>query len=380
MNRLILIGNGFDLAHGLNTSYNDFIKWYMNRFYVKALKEPYKDVLLEIVRNSKYNNNHLTESNVNYWVQRSYETGFNNILLLGDPYPDYYDHRVKIYPFTANLKSELLNQLLFKCLAGRWVDIESIFYEQLKIILNGKSNDETKEILLKVLNDSLRCIVTQLEQYLVSLPEPSKNERYVEIFTSMIKIYDLHLNKMEKQLLALKKDQYPKHTYILNFNYTNTIEKYVTAEALKPPNKFAINYIHGKLKDELTPMIFGFGDELDEAYIKMEREQAKGYFEHIKSFWYFRNSRYKDLVRFTDNDLYQVCIIGHSCGLSDRTMLNMIFEHKNCKSIKIYYHGDDNASNYTDLTYDISRHFKDKAEMRNKIVSLDCSESMPQVI
>ena len=28
MNRLILIGNGFDIAHGLKTSYADFIDWY----------------------------------------------------------------------------------------------------------------------------------------------------------------------------------------------------------------------------------------------------------------------------------------------------------------------------------------------------------------
>ena len=28
MNRIILIGNGFDLAHGLKTSYADFINWY----------------------------------------------------------------------------------------------------------------------------------------------------------------------------------------------------------------------------------------------------------------------------------------------------------------------------------------------------------------
>lgn len=26
-NRLIILGNGFDLAHGLKTSYNDFIDW-----------------------------------------------------------------------------------------------------------------------------------------------------------------------------------------------------------------------------------------------------------------------------------------------------------------------------------------------------------------
>ena len=30
MNRLVLIGNGFDLAHGLKTSYKDFIDWYLN--------------------------------------------------------------------------------------------------------------------------------------------------------------------------------------------------------------------------------------------------------------------------------------------------------------------------------------------------------------
>lgn len=31
MNRIILIGNGFDLAHGLATSYTDFINYYRER-------------------------------------------------------------------------------------------------------------------------------------------------------------------------------------------------------------------------------------------------------------------------------------------------------------------------------------------------------------
>ena len=31
MNRIVLIGNGFDLAHGLNTRYEDFINWYWER-------------------------------------------------------------------------------------------------------------------------------------------------------------------------------------------------------------------------------------------------------------------------------------------------------------------------------------------------------------
>src|SRR5690606_10775217 len=39
MNRLILIGNGFDLAHGLKTSYKDFIFWYLADCFCKV--DPY---------------------------------------------------------------------------------------------------------------------------------------------------------------------------------------------------------------------------------------------------------------------------------------------------------------------------------------------------
>ena len=37
MNRIVLIGNGFDLAHGLKTSYKNFIDWYWNDWGDKLL-------------------------------------------------------------------------------------------------------------------------------------------------------------------------------------------------------------------------------------------------------------------------------------------------------------------------------------------------------
>ena len=37
MNRIILIGNGFDLAHGLKTSYADFIDWYWGEWGKRLL-------------------------------------------------------------------------------------------------------------------------------------------------------------------------------------------------------------------------------------------------------------------------------------------------------------------------------------------------------
>ena len=43
MNRIVIIGNGFDLAHGLKTSYSDFLLWY-KKDYVNQLIENHEKV------------------------------------------------------------------------------------------------------------------------------------------------------------------------------------------------------------------------------------------------------------------------------------------------------------------------------------------------
>ena len=47
----------------------------------------------------------------------------------------------------------------------------------------------------------------------------------------------------------------------------------------------------------------------------------------IRTFKYSKNGNYRDLLRFLNSNDFQVCVYGHSCGLSDRVMLNEIFEH-----------------------------------------------------
>jgi len=43
MNRIVLIGNGFDLAHGLKTSYKNFIDWYWKDWGEKLFAASYLD-------------------------------------------------------------------------------------------------------------------------------------------------------------------------------------------------------------------------------------------------------------------------------------------------------------------------------------------------
>ncbi|MBK9043434.1 MAG: hypothetical protein IPN97_09640 [Saprospiraceae bacterium] len=47
INRLILVGNGFDLAHGMKTSYGDFILWYFRKCWEEA-KINYKENILNV--------------------------------------------------------------------------------------------------------------------------------------------------------------------------------------------------------------------------------------------------------------------------------------------------------------------------------------------
>jgi|SRR6185503_648137 len=374
MNRLILIGNGFDLAHGMKTSYNDFILWYMRQCFVDAFhKKGYNDGLIDIQRSYVGINPYLLKdtSSVTNLIDRFYQDGFKGLIENGTfiagnlQYSSPFNVGKNISPF--------LRTLLYNCSKSRWVDIENTFYSELKGTLAIRASREEKELRLTRLNESLRVLISQLEKYLNSLKQPEYLAGYMDILTSPIKKSDVHG-------IVLTEEIEPEQTLLLNFNYTPTPLMYLDwfkQNSTKVVPK--INFIHGQLGKVTNPMIFGFGDELDDDYLRMEREEARGYFDYIKSFWYFKTSNYRDLVSFIDADPYQVFTLGHSCGLSDRTMLHMLFEHTNCKSVKIFFHGDkEGKNNYTTLTHEIARHFKDKAEMRNKIVSLDRSLPMPQ--
>ena len=68
--------------------------------------------------------------------------------------------------------------------------------------------------------------------------------------------------------------------------------------------------------------------------------------------------------------------MGHSCGNSDRTLLNTIFEHENCSSIKPYYHKWDGGDNYFDIVCNIYRNFTKNSSFREKVVEKNLCETL----
>lgn len=156
---------------------------------------------------------------------------------------------------------------------------------------------------------------------------------------------------------------------LLSFNYTATAEKY------KDDNTI-YNYIHGKL-DYPENIIFGYGDELDKGYQEILDKNDNELLRNVKSVKYLETRHYHDLLEFLISAPFQVLIMGHSCGNSDRTLLNTVFEHENCISIKPYYHRrQDGTDNYLELVQNISRNFTNMKLFRDRVVNKEQCQTM----
>jgi hypothetical protein len=357
MNRLIIIGNGFDLAHGIKTSFNDFISDYfcnaINSFYTNR---SYSDILLEI--NFKVDYHSFSERPKPVNKETVYEAA---------------SRLIKTRDINFKFHSLLLERVYSRTSILKWVDIEVEFFNVLIATRHGHKGANQGVAINKV-NEQLEYLKIKLVEY---LQEQENNFNNSSIKNSISDCFREEIKKDEIVTVALEKDKLPDNLYFLNFNYTKTFEDYFKICERHIPSSY--NYIHGNLSGKYGNPIFGFGDELDKKYLEFEDEKNNDLFKHIKSFEYLQTKNYYDLTRFIESNDFQTHIYGHSCGISDRTMLNQIFEHENCKSIKVFYHKiNDQQNDFTNKTYEISRHFKDKIMLRKKLVPLELSREMPQ--
>ena len=167
----------------------------------------------------------------------------------------------------------------------------------------------------------------------------------------------------------------PEKILFLNFNYTDWSDQYIPDD----DSRFFINHIHGSLSNPES-IIFGYGDELDKNYEGLKNLNNNEYLCNMKSTKYLEADNYRKLLSFIDSAPFQIYIMGHSCGNSDRTLLNTLFEHDNCVSIKPFFHRkDDGSDNYLDIVQNISRNFTDMKKMRDRVVNKTYCEPLPQL-
>ena len=398
MNRLVLIGNGFDLAHELPTSYRDFFNWYWGYRI--------SDIYNENTNTSTDNLCSLTTRRFKSWRELMFNnhvemTSMNGEQLL--PWLcDFRYFEMKCSPFFDRIRNSVETK--------GWVDIENEYYELLKkYVLDGSSPDQIDSlntelntlqkllvIYLKSIEITDRIINTWLSQKIysvfktsdISLDGQKALKEHIEAGFERgetewqwlsqkygISVYskyrvDEYRKKYKENPNILEEERppmelmLPNHIMLLNFNYTHTADLYC-----KKGDIFTVNQIHGDLKKPKS-VIFGYGDELDYDYKAIVNKNENKFLGHIKSIKYMESDNYRKLLSFIESEPYQVLIMGHSCGNSDRTLLNTLFEHKNCVSIKPYfYKKSKEEDNYIELVQNISRNFTDMKLMRDRVVN-----------
>ncbi len=355
MNRIILIGNGFDLAHGLKTRYEDFINWY----WTKRVKE-FRGCSSDISEDG------LCSLTINYgnWNIWSLNNIKNSQQINGKGYIDLFKKDTNKYSVTF---SPMFQEICHSIETKKWVDIEEIFYKHLTEKAPEKVNEELEIIkcnLIEYLNEIQKNITKNL--MLSNIKEK---------ITEPIKEDDIAVNSMNKYHDWIRLFNSPDKILLLNFNYTSTINNYLP----KLDIDTKLIHIHGQLNNSPS-IIFGYGDELDENYKRLLNTKNNEYLKNVKSTRYLESSNYRQLLSFIESDSYQVYVMGHSCGTSDRTLLNTLFEHKNCVSIKpFYYKRADGTDNYMEIAQNIYRNFTDMKLMRDRVVNKTQCSPLPQL-
>ena len=320
-NKLVIIGNGFDLAHELDTSYAHFLNWLLDKILVLDKKHPLYDY---------------TFSNLN-----------DKFKLL--------DPKSGLHVSNSELFRELISQYKEND-KSRWVDIEAVYFSTLTKYFNlyKRENNTYKAKELKrdvnKLNADLLIIKNELGEYLESISEKPI------VFDSLFVNEFSNDNKPNKTK--------GEKTLFLNFNYTSTLSLYKTFYNRYNAEEISI---HGKLNNITNPIIFGYGDEMNPYHQEIVDLNMNELFTHFKSFKYAQNENYHNLLLFLQKP-FDVYILGHSCGLSDRVLFSTIFNDENCKEIfPFYYVNGEGEDDFTEKTFELSRHFNSAADFRKKV-------------
>lgn len=326
MRKVVIIGNGFDRAHNLKSSYGDFIKFLVEESinHNKEIRENFFDV--------GYMN---TE-------EKHYEFISDNFLTLGHTKEENIAGRIRF-------ENHLLCTMMSEFFDADWIDVEEVYYKEL---CNFNSSHHNKYGVIE-LNEEFRKIKKCLEDYLLTEINGAKLE-------------------VIPNLLNLILEDKPESLLIICFNYTSVTKMYF--ESLKHISDKQIVYIHGELKSRENPIIFGYGDETDPNHIKLMSFSGDSYLENLKRSHYKLWDSYDTINEFLNVGGFNILSIGHSLGKSDKTLLKEIFEHQNNQSIKLAYRK--NRDSFKRLSNNLSKIISQN-NINNKLINYRKSPSLP---
>lgn len=344
---ILLIGNGFDIAHGLPTKYTDFLNW-VKAFEAKRsnvvskVEEEYDQYFYELIcgkdKSLLIELTDLLKENI--WVE---------YFLSSETYnkENWVDFEHEISKMIKSLDIDMSNGMLErKELAELVNELSNIFLSDkfyncmlsnrstTAILGNGKVETVTFGSIIEILHNDLNKLIRALEIYLSD---------YITKIDCEFLSEDIHALSIDK---------------VLSFNYTDTYERLYAGIATPE-----YDYIHGKavLENNMVTnnMVLGIDEYLDERKRNEEIDfiAFKKYYQRIHK---QTGCKYKEWVDEINQDRvdeegtdyrtrctaipydefinnHNLYIYGHSLDVTDKDILRDLILNDNVYTT-IFYH------------------------------------------
>lgn len=351
MKNVLVIGNGFDIAHGLYTKYIDFynfcnaIKRVINDKREVAIREDIKEELLKsefmkstanIINNKKIVNDDMLEKMIkickdNYWLNCIEERNLSN-----DPH---------------------------------WCDIEGVIADVISELSYVAKKYDGVRVSNLALNESNEII--NIYQHVMNYASKSYSfktsvclfkEKLLSDLNDLTWMLEIYLSKfLNRKSKTYKFFETLNIDYIINFNYTDTYNKLYK-------KNIPTHFIHGKIRNndkDAMNMVFGIGDRINEEDNNYEFIEFQKYYQRI----IYKTGN--DYAKWLDNDeIMNVFIFGHSVNEVDGDIIKRLITRK-YTNIYIYYY-DQQALNsiVANLTRILGKDMIIDYTNKNKIVFL----------
>lgn len=325
---ILLIGNGFDLAHGLPTKYDDFLNFLsacrvMERYAGPSDSQKIKDTGVH----DEIGNFIETQ-----WKSGKWEIEDVKRQMAENVWIDYF------LKFKSRLKDK------------GWIDFEQ---EIAKVIQNiDRANGILDRNAMLDYKSRIKPIAYVLVNYKLmdettyKAKEPDMTDRLISDLNRLIRCLEIYLCltlDLVHPVIRLRTisnilSDVGSIDGVLSFNYTDTFERYYETLYSGRPEYC---YVHGRARIEnnlmLDNMVLGIDEYLDEQdrNTKIEYVQFKKYYQRI-----FKQTDYNYTEWLRQRGPKKLFIIGHSLDITDKDVLQEILTADDVETT-IYYHSKD---------------------------------------
>lgn len=370
---ILVVGNGFDLAHGVPTKYGDFLEFCekARRIYTFREDAPLSDY---------------KSKNIDNWKMDDY---IKNIL------SEAYDKRnCKVistggitYRVEVTTPNKLLDELyehigqntwleyFLKChsfVGENWIDFESEISRVIQsldtwrfILENGGSKEELSKEKQEVLMSICKVAKGSMRESMGSVQAIDKFSKFLNVeLEKLIRALEIYIAEFVAKIKISQRDSDIEKLnigHVLSFNYSDTYKNLYGVD-----KKIRYDYIHGRADInntvESNNMVLG----IDEYLTKKKRNKEtkfiafKKYYQRIYKGtgceyknWIYKikkssnsiEEKLSSYIKFANNMRHNLYIFGHSLDVTDKDILRDLILNDNVYTT-IYYHKtyDDNGN------------------------------------